>query len=196
MSPIGEPSSLDLMDTSCSLSFFYGDDTQPKVSTQKLPCGTAVGNFCPPVSRDAEAVTVTVAAKETLKRARVPATVKGCRKPLHDTSSCLTESIFPAIKRPKLDTDHSMHGLAEQRWLREAKAGNGHVAEQSRHPEKAIQHEEAESRFSSGAGARATLEDLLSIKPGRRPEMTQCSKFEESFDSEVCTNMHLIVTFP
>lgn len=188
MSPIGKPSSLDLMDTSCSLSFFYSDDTQPKVSTQKLPHNTAVDDFCPPVSRDPEAVKLMGGVKGKFKTTREPITAERCRKPAHNTSSCLTESIFPPTKRPKLGTDYSIHELAEQGWTWETQTHNGHVTEQSRHLEKvdgATQHGEDESRSSTRAGMGITLEELLSIKPGKGPKMTQHSKFEESFDSEV-----------
>ena len=84
MSPIGKPSTLELLDASASLSF-YADD-QPKVSTQKIPHQTHLDSFG-----------LGLKERETEEQQQAVS---------HSTSTaggslsglCMTESVFPKAK--------------------------------------------------------------------------------------------------
>ena len=89
MSPIGKPSSLELLDASASLSF-YADD-QPKVSTQKIPHQTHLDSFG--------------------LRLKERATEEQQQAVLHSTSTaggslCMTESVFPKAKQSQHVKQH------------------------------------------------------------------------------------------
>ena len=89
MSPIGKPSSLELLDASASLSF-YADD-QPKVSTQKIPHQTHLDSFG--------------------LRLKERATEEQQQAVLHSTNTaggslCMTESVFPKAKQSQHVKQH------------------------------------------------------------------------------------------
>ena len=104
MSPIGHPSTLDFLDASTSSISLYED--QPKVSTQKLPRHTILDSFGPPNGRKKKRHNYQVLSesaeslKETLNSSL--------------STSCLTESVFPAHKKPPTHQPNSWSQWTEQ----------------------------------------------------------------------------------
>ena len=179
MSPIGKPSSLDLSDTSCSLSFSYNDDKQPMVSTQKLPYGIAMSDFGPPM----ETAQLQSNAKPATKAAATKRTFKQYQ---HNTLSCLTESILPPCKRPKTTSDHVYPPtLAEPEWVHHAhRVSHGHTVQQNRQPwmhVMAVSHDG--EAVSSKAVMNTAQEEVPPVQPGKM--QISHTTFEESYDSEV-----------
>ena len=86
MSPIGEPSSLELLDASASGLSFYAEAEQPKVSTQKIPHRTILNSFGPGV-KDRE-------AKHEQQQPIVSHSSGDSLSPLN-----MTEYLVPALKK-------------------------------------------------------------------------------------------------
>lgn len=92
MSPIGNPSSLELLDaTSSSLSFYTNEEEQPKVSTQKIPHHTAFHSFGPARPK----------ASENPKQCQYYNRRTSKMNTTLNSTSCMTESIFPLCKKPQ-----------------------------------------------------------------------------------------------
>lgn len=92
MSPIGKPSTLELLDASASLSFYAED--QPKVSTQKIPHQTHLDSFG-------------LGLKERAREERQQV-VSHSTSTAGDSLSalCMTESVFPKAKQSQHVKQH------------------------------------------------------------------------------------------